>query len=31
MKELRPEIEPLAQKAGSDVGPVAQSALLALA
>lgn len=31
LNDLRPDIEPLSQKAGTDVGPVAQSALLALA
>jgi AAA family ATP:ADP antiporter len=31
MKELRPEIEPLSHKGGTEVGPVAQSALMALA
>jgi AAA family ATP:ADP antiporter len=31
LTELRPDIEPLSTRAGSEVGPVAQSALLALA
>jgi len=31
LKELRPEIEPLSKRAGTEVGQVAQSAILALA